>query len=268
VQTAVSTTVDVLASGRPIPARPCDTTPIALRPGSQELLISPGPAFVADGIELNGPLAASLTPATTTPAEIGAWSADHREITVTRSASARVLVVPESVNPGWVAHTPGGTTLNPVTVNGWQQGWVLPAGERGPITLSFPADRVYRSWLAAGLALLPVLLLLALIPARRRESDDAPQPWSSRPAAAAAAVLAGTAIGGAAGAAAVIAALRQRDVVVSLGHSAASEAQAEAGFEAGVTMLTHALNAMPGLAHRSPGPVAAVLQAWHPQWPP
>jgi len=207
VQTAVSTTVDALASGRPIPARPCDTTPIALRPGSQELLISPGPAFVADGIELNGPLAASLTPATTTPAEIGAWSADHREITVTRSASARVLVVPESVNPGWVAHTPGGTTLNPVTVNGWQQGWVVPAGERGPITLSFPADRVYRSWLAAGLALLPVLLLLALIPARRRESDDAPQPWSSRPAAAAAAVLAGTAIGGAAGAAAVIAAL-------------------------------------------------------------
>ena len=62
-----------------------------------------------------------------------------------------------------------------------------------------------------------------------------------------------------AGAAAVIAALRQRDVVVSLGHSAASEAQAEAGFEAGVTMLTHALNAMPGLAHRSPGPVAAAL---------
>ena len=41
-----------------------------------------------------------------------------------------------------------------------------------------------------------------------------------------------------AGAAAVIAALRQRDVVVSLGHSAASEAQAEAGFESGVTMLT------------------------------
>ena len=61
------------------------------------------------------------------------------------------------------------------------------------------------------------------------------------------------------GSAEVIRALRQRGVVVSLGHSAASETQAEAAFEAGVGMLTHALNAMPDMHRRAPGPVAAAL---------
>ncbi len=61
------------------------------------------------------------------------------------------------------------------------------------------------------------------------------------------------------GAADVIGALRQEGVVVSLGHSAANEQQAAAAFEAGVTMLTHSFNAMAGLHHRAPGPVAAAL---------
>jgi N-acetylglucosamine-6-phosphate deacetylase len=61
------------------------------------------------------------------------------------------------------------------------------------------------------------------------------------------------------GAVAVIAELRNLGVVVSLGHSAASETEAAAAFEAGVTMLTHSFNAMPGLHHREPGPLAAAL---------
>jgi N-acetylglucosamine-6-phosphate deacetylase len=59
------------------------------------------------------------------------------------------------------------------------------------------------------------------------------------------------------GAAAVIAALRAMGVVVSLGHSAATESQAEEAFAAGVGMVTHAFNAMPDMHRRAPGPVAA-----------
>ncbi len=59
------------------------------------------------------------------------------------------------------------------------------------------------------------------------------------------------------GAGAVITALAERGIVVSLGHSAASETQAQAAFAAGVTMLTHAFNAMPNMDRRAPGPVAA-----------
>ena len=200
VQTSVSTTVDALLQGRPIPARPCDQNPIALRPGEQELLISPGAGFVADGVELNGPLAAGLTTAPTTPADIRSWSSDHREISVARSPVTRVVVVPESVNPGWVAHTTDGATLTPVIVNGWQQGWVVPPGQQGTITVNFPSNGVYRIALAAGLMLLPVLLLAALLPGRRREPPGvAPRPWAPRTTAAAAVLASGALIGGVAG---------------------------------------------------------------------
>ncbi|MEB3265248.1 MAG: N-acetylglucosamine-6-phosphate deacetylase [Cyanobacteriota bacterium] len=61
------------------------------------------------------------------------------------------------------------------------------------------------------------------------------------------------------GATAVITALRQSGIVVCLGHSDADDSQAAASFAAGVTMLTHTFNAMAGLGHRQPGPVAAAL---------
>jgi len=59
--------------------------------------------------------------------------------------------------------------------------------------------------------------------------------------------------------------LAARGVVVSLGHSAATERQARAGYEAGARSTTHLFNAMTGVDHRSPGlAVAALLEddAW------
>ena len=63
------------------------------------------------------------------------------------------------------------------------------------------------------------------------------------------------------GAGAVIGALQELGIVVSLGHSEANETEASAAFGAGLSMLTHSLNAMAGLHHRAPGPVAAALLA-------
>ena len=59
------------------------------------------------------------------------------------------------------------------------------------------------------------------------------------------------------GAAAVIQALRAQGIIVSLGHSAANDSEALAAYDAGVAMVTHAFNAMAGLGHREPGPLAA-----------
>jgi arabinofuranan 3-O-arabinosyltransferase len=178
VQTSVSTTVGDLLDGGPVAAKPCRSDPIELPAGQQELVISPGAAFVVDGVQLAGPLASQLRTAATAPVTTGAWTADHRELTVAPSGASRVLVVPESINPGWTARTSTGSALAPVTVNGWQQGWVLPPGTAGPVTLSFESNTPYRAGLIGGLALLPLLALLAFLPVRRPRPDDEPaRPW-------------------------------------------------------------------------------------------
>jgi N-acetylglucosamine-6-phosphate deacetylase len=68
-----------------------------------------------------------------------------------------------------------------------------------------------------------------------------------------------------AGALDLIRLLTGRGIAVSLGHSASTVKQAEAGYAAGARSTTHLFNAMTGVDHRSPGlAVAALLEdeAW------
>jgi arabinofuranan 3-O-arabinosyltransferase len=178
LQTRIDTTVAALLDGNPVAAEPCRTSPIALPAGRQEVLVSPGAAFVVDGVQLAGPLGREIRSAARQSVQATTWSNARREIDVPASRSSRVLVVPESINPGWTARSADGATLTAVTVNGWQQGWVVPAGTSGTITLSFGSNAVYRAGIAGGLALLPILALLALVPARRPPpAADPAQPW-------------------------------------------------------------------------------------------
>jgi arabinofuranan 3-O-arabinosyltransferase len=200
VHTSIHTTVGALLAGEPIAAQPCEREPIALPAGRQELLISPGDGFVVDGAQLVTQKTAAAGAGVVWP-RVRAWGPDRREIRIDATPTARVLVVPESVNPGWQAHTADGTRLAPIVVNGWQQGWVLPAGTGGTITLTFPSNHLYRAGLFWGLALLPVLALLALVRPRREVVDQPARPWRPPPAVATVAVLgAGWLIAGVVGA--------------------------------------------------------------------
>ncbi|ORV58171.1 hypothetical protein AWC06_20665 [Mycobacterium fragae] len=200
VHTTIKTTVGALLRGDPVAAQPCERQPIALPAGQQELLISPGERFVVDGAQLSGPLAAELPSARTVQADTGVWSPARREIRLPDATTSRVLVVPESINPGWVARTSSGIRLTPVAVNGWQQGWVMPAGTSGTVTLAFAPNSWYRAGLASGLALLPLLALMAWWPARRRQREDAPaRPWAPGPWASVALLSAGGLVAGVVG---------------------------------------------------------------------
>jgi arabinofuranan 3-O-arabinosyltransferase len=178
VRMSVTANAQQLASGQPVTATVCDPAPVPLSAGRQDVVVAPGPAFTVDNLRLDAAPAPPAAPVSS-PA-VGRWTENLRELDVAASGTDQLLVVPESTNIGWVATAPDGTELQPVVVGGWQQGWIVPAGTDGVVTLTFPSDRWYRAGIAFGLLLLIPLALLALVPRRReRDSGPAPRPWHS-----------------------------------------------------------------------------------------
>ncbi|MFE7466434.1 glycosyltransferase [Streptomyces sp. NPDC057499] len=83
--------------------------------------------------------------------------------------SGRVLRIADAADPGWQA-TLNGRALTPKTVDGWAQGFELPA-EGGTLDLTYDTPLTHTAWIWTQAALAVVLLVLAL-PGRRREIDD------------------------------------------------------------------------------------------------
>jgi arabinofuranan 3-O-arabinosyltransferase len=100
---------------------------------------------------------------------------------------ASVVSMTANANPGWRA-TLEGRKLDPVRVDGWRQGWLVPAGSGGRLVIDFPAQEWYRAvviggLVPAGLTLVAALVLLVRV---RRPGRDLPDPLdaSARSAAA------------------------------------------------------------------------------------
>ncbi|KUL48650.1 N-acetylglucosamine-6-phosphate deacetylase [Streptomyces sp. NRRL S-1521] len=54
--------------------------------------------------------------------------------------------------------------------------------------------------------------------------------------------------------------LAEHGVIAAIGHTDATYEQTVEAIDAGATVATHLYNAMPGLGHRAPGPIAALLE--------
>ncbi|MFI9262658.1 glycosyltransferase [Streptomyces sioyaensis] len=84
-------------------------------------------------------------------------------------ADGRVLRLADAADEGWQA-TLNGTPLKPMTVDGWAQGFALPAGG-GTLDLTHENPLGHTLWLSAQ-GLLAVTLVVLALPGRRREIDD------------------------------------------------------------------------------------------------
>jgi arabinofuranan 3-O-arabinosyltransferase len=152
-----------LLAGRAIRFAACRV--VRLRAGANTLTAAPFDAFRVDSAVLDpvGGVAAA-PPVRAAYVQVTRWTTEDRRVEVNAERDS-YLVVNENQNPGWRA-TVGGRTLRPVRLDGWRQAWLVPAGTIGTVRLSYQPGRVYRTAVFGGLGILPLLLLVALWPAR------------------------------------------------------------------------------------------------------
>ncbi|TLS46572.1 DUF3367 domain-containing protein [Streptomyces montanus] len=135
-----------------------------------------GPLTVTDVTLTRGTVAAPAT--AQRDLRIRDWLGDRREVTV-GSGAASYLTTYENFNDGWKA-TLNGKELNPVRLDGWQQGWRIPKGAGGAVKLSYEPSVVYEAGLIAGGV--GVLALAGLVLYRRRSPNpDEPSPVPPAP---------------------------------------------------------------------------------------
>ncbi|TDD72544.1 DUF3367 domain-containing protein [Actinomadura darangshiensis] len=209
VQTQATGTLGDLLAGRPIQFTACGGA--ALKAGPNHLTGEPLGSYRLDTVTVGAKPGAAKTARPPQQVKVVGWGSSSRKLEVDAGTDS-FLTVNENFNAGWRA-TAGGTELRAVRLDGWKQGWLVPAGTSGTVELTYGPDRAQRVAVVAGLNLLLVLLLAAVWPGRR--SRRRPEPgalvagtgWPAWAAIGLAAALGGWIAGipGAAAAAAVAA---------------------------------------------------------------
>jgi arabinofuranan 3-O-arabinosyltransferase len=92
---------------------------------------------------------------------VTSWTPEERTLRI-GSGPAAYIQVAQNFNSGWVA-TLDGQTLKAVSLSGWQQGWIVPTGISGTMTMRFEPDQTYRAALLIGGIFLLILFILALV---------------------------------------------------------------------------------------------------------
>jgi arabinofuranan 3-O-arabinosyltransferase len=165
VPTRATALVADLVDGRPVPWEACEEVELGAGEHRLEAPSDPGAAVRADTALL---LPADGLPAVASPraVRVGRWDDEVRRAEIA-SGGAAIIATTENANEGWEARLDG-RLLTPVRVDGWRQGWLVPAGRAGQLELRYVPDRVHRGGLALGAALILALVLAAALPGRRR----------------------------------------------------------------------------------------------------
>jgi arabinofuranan 3-O-arabinosyltransferase len=176
IETKVSGTVQDLLRSRPLRMEACGTASkgLTLTTGSHRIQVLQSARFSGSSLVLR-PVTTDVIGSGDRTLDVVTWTAAHRTVNV-GAGGAALLVVPENANVGWSA-TVNGRQLVARTVDGWQQGWLLPAGAAGTVRLDFQPDSPYRAGLfLGGLGALLLLVLSAVAVLRPDVRVPRPQP--------------------------------------------------------------------------------------------
>lgn len=163
-------TVGDLLEERPVKIEPCaaegaprtDGRPgadLQLTAGEHRLQLLGTPNLRPVSVMM-APLGATGIRSAQRTADVRDWGSTSRSVDLGPSDQPSVLVVPENFNEGWNASL-AGQKLVPIRVDGWQQAWIVPAGDGGTVGLSYRPKWIYWGGLLAGLLAVVALLVLA-----------------------------------------------------------------------------------------------------------
>jgi arabinofuranan 3-O-arabinosyltransferase len=193
ITTRLSGTVDDVVHRRPMDIVPCGKAAQSLPAGQVRISLYATTLLEPEQVVLHRTDAVTpVPPLTTAPISVTELSSEHRKVLVHASAVDQVLMVHENANPGWRA-TLAGRKLVSVRMDGWQQGWIVPAGPGGAVDLEFTPGNSYRIALAVGLLLVLLLAGVASTDLRLRRRQRSVV-ISGQAAALAAAATLGTAL--------------------------------------------------------------------------
>ncbi|MGW0366852.1 alpha-(1-_3)-arabinofuranosyltransferase domain-containing protein [Streptomyces sp. NPDC002990] len=184
-QTSVSGTVTALQKRYPITVTLCPATgsTLTLGQGKHRVSASDDGALAVTDLTLSARDASpAADPGSRRTVEVVSWSGDERRVKI-GGGEASYLQVHENANPGWRA-TLNGKPLQSVRLDGWQQGYVVPAGTGGTVLLSYTPATTYDLGLVLGGLALLVLAGLVVVPALRRRGgrphdQPGPQDWDA-----------------------------------------------------------------------------------------
>jgi arabinofuranan 3-O-arabinosyltransferase len=170
--TRVSGFLGSISSAGRLAVLPCGKK-VSLTPGEHRIQLASTQQF--QPVEMS--LTARQTEASATPSRALTVLTSSRDRQRVRISSGRSAIVSASrnFNKGWVAEI-GGKRLTPIEVDGWSQGWLLPAASSGVLHVSFAPQAGYHKNLVIGLVLLGLVLLSALaVLLLRRARPEPPQ---------------------------------------------------------------------------------------------
>ncbi|QEV06236.1 alpha-(1-_3)-arabinofuranosyltransferase domain-containing protein [Streptomyces prasinus] len=180
-ETAVQGTVGDLVERRPVDVTLCqegeEETALELSAGEHRVEAGDAGPLTVTALTLTRGTVPDVS-AAERELEVKDWLGDQRELAV-GSGAASYLTTYENYNKGWTA-TLNGEELTPVRLDGWQQGWRIPAGESGTVKLSYGPATTYDAALIGGGVGVALLIGLALW-RRKAENPDAPQPAPAAP---------------------------------------------------------------------------------------
>lgn len=146
VATRLQGTIADLTSGAPMTVTPCGD-PFRVTTGRHRFVMHSASGMVPSTLTFT-PTSGTANVQRDVPVRVHSWGAESRRVTVSGTQET-LLTVPENINDGWRA-TIDGRTLQPVTVDGWKQGFVVPAGTRRTVELTYTPAATYRAVLIAG----------------------------------------------------------------------------------------------------------------------